>query len=374
MPKALRLYLEDPFLAQLYGRIRAAGSLRSISIDLTNACNLRCTGCYYFSEGMDLTGGPPSDEEFHRFIQRELQRGTNFVTVVGGEPSLQPDRLRALHENFRINVATNGLIRIPTEGMESMPIGIAVWGAEDTDTRLRGGGKVAVFRTALDNYRNDPRAFWYYTVTPGQASEIEPVVERCVDNGNPVLFNFYSDMAGLGPAYDGRYGFDEALEAIDRVIARYPDRILLSRYLAKTVATGRLYGQSWGHEVCTSLSVGHPANEERLKNGNPYNPHFRAYHANLTDTRRCCTGVDRDCGNCFDVWEHFSWIILNMKKHLGSKEEFTNWLTSMYLFYLINRLVDYEEGLAWLPEIHRRVGVGTGQPVPDIGLQVPEYS
>ena len=91
-------------------------------------------------------------------------------------------------------------------------------------------------------------------------------------------------------------------------------------------------------------------------------------------TRRCCTGVDRDCGNCFDVWEHFSWIILNMKKHLGSIEEFTNWLTSMYLFYLINRLVDYEEGLAWLPEIHRRVGVGTGQPVPDIRSQVPDYS
>lgn len=134
-------------------------------------------------------------------------------------------------------------------------------------------------------------------------------------------------MAGLGPAYNGRYGFDEALEAIDRVITRYPHRILLSRYLARTVAMGRLYGQNWGHEVCTSLSVGHPANKERLKNGNPYNPHFRAYHANLTDTRRYCTGIDRDCANCFDVWEHFSWIILNMKQHLGSKEEFTNWLT-----------------------------------------------
>jgi hypothetical protein len=48
--------------------------------------------------------------------------------------------------------------------------------------------------------------------------------------------------------------------------------------------------------------------------------------------------------------------MVNMKKHLGSKQEFTNWLTSMYLFYLINRLVDVEEGGKHLPEIHERTG------------------
>jgi hypothetical protein len=48
--------------------------------------------------------------------------------------------------------------------------------------------------------------------------------------------------------------------------------------------------------------------------------------------------------------------MLNMKKHLGSKQEFTNWLTTMYLFYLINRIVDFGEGVKLLPEIHRRVG------------------
>ena len=29
----------------------------------------------------------------------------------------------------------------------------------------------------------------------------------------------------------------------------------------------------------------------------------------------------------------------------------------MYLFYFINRLVDYDEGMALLPEIHARVGL-----------------
>ncbi len=354
MPEGLRAYLRDPFLAQLYQRVRAAGSMRSISVDLTNACNLRCQGCYYFSEGMDEGMDPPSDAEFEAFIQRELDRGTNFVTVVGGEPSLQPDRLRALHRHFNINVATNGLIRIPTDGMETMPLGVAVWGADSTDRDLRGGGKIDVFGQALENYRDDPRAFFYYTVVPGYADEIESVVARCVENGNPVLFNFYSDIDHLGPKFDGRNAFGPALEAIDTVINRYPDMILLTRYLAETVATGLLYGQQWGHAVCTSLSIDHPVNQERLENGNPYNPHFKAYQANLADTRRCCTGIDRDCGTCFDVWEHFSWVMLNMRKHLGSQDEFTNWLTTMYLFYFINRLVDVDEGRRWLPEIHAR--------------------
>jgi hypothetical protein len=120
------------------------------------------------------------------------------------------------------------------------------------------------------------------------------------------------------------------------------------------VSTGWLYDQHWGWEVCTSISPDTEANQARIKNGHPYNPHFRAYNADFTTTRRCCTGVDRDCASCFDTWEHFSWVMLNMKKHLGSKQEFTNWLTTMYLFYLINRIVDFDAGIKLLPEIHRR--------------------
>ena len=46
--------------------------------------------------------------------------------------------------------------------------------------------------------------------------------------------------------------------------------------------------------------------------------------------------------------------MINMKKHLGSKREFTHWLTTLYLFYFINRLVDVEEGSGLLAGIHER--------------------
>ena len=357
MSSKLRRYLNDPFLQTLYSTVRAAGRIRSISVDMTAECNLRCKGCYYFAEGMDVGIKRPDDAAFEAFIDKELARGTNFVTVVGGEPSLELERLALLHQNFRINVATNGLLRIPYKNFETMPMGVAIWGNAATDSFLRGGGKADIISRAMDNYRNDPRAFWYYTVTPGHAGQIEGVVDRCVENGNAVLFNFYSDLDQLGDKYDGRKGFDDALQAIDRVVDRHPGKILLTRYLAGVISSGTLYGQKWGHEVCTSLSVNHPANSQRLQNGNPYNPHFMAYQADFEQTRRCCTGIDRDCDTCFDVWEHFSWVALNMKQHMETQAEFTNWLTSMYLFYLINRLIDYDAGMALLPEIHARTGL-----------------
>ena len=358
MIRNLKRYLSDPFLKRMYKEIRQAGSIKSISVDLTHECNIRCTGCYYFSEGMDSAKSPIDEEHFDLFIKKELDRGTNFITVVGGEPSLQLGRLRKLHENFRINVSTNGLVKIPYAGFESMPIGVSIWGDHATDRTMRGGGNVNIFRTALKNYKDDTRAFWYYTIAPGRADEIERVVEQCIENGNNVLFNYYSDMLGIGGELDYRGGFRDVREEINRMIRLYPDKILMSSYLSEVVTTGELYGQKWGHEVCTSISVNHEANSERIKNGNPYNPHFRAYNADLESTRRCCTGINRSCDSCLDTWEHYSWIILNMKKHLSSKREFTNWLSTMYLFYLINRLVDFDEGIKLLPEIHYRLGNG----------------
>jgi len=356
MANRLKQYLQDPVLNRLYRAIRQVGRLNPISVDLTHLCNLRCQGCYFYAEQMDRFEAPHEEARFDDFIAAEKARGTNFVTVVGGEPTLVLHRLKKIYDNFWMNVATNGLRRIPMEGFENLPIGIAVWGDHRSDMELRGGGSRDVFAQALQNYRDDPRAFWYYTVAAGRAREVEGVVERCVENGNRVLFNFYGDCSTAGGQLDHRQGFANVRHQVDRMIERYPDKILMTSYLCRVVTTGRLYQRQWGWDVCTSITSDHPVNATRIRNGNPYNPHFRAYNADLVTTRRCCTGESRDCTSCFDVWEHFSWIMSNLRQHLGSKAEFTNWLAVMYLFYLINRVVEFEGGIELLPEIHRRAG------------------
>ena len=355
----LSSYLSDPILYDLYSQIRKTGAVRSISLDLTHECNLRCAGCYYFAEGMDEVKGTDKelDLAFNEFVKHEKERGTNFVTIVGGEPSLRLDILKIIYDNFKMNVATNGLIRIPYEGFEEMPIGVAVWGDHHTDAELRNSGKRDLFSIALENYKNDSRAFFYYTVAPGKSHEIESVVRQCIENGNKVLFNYYSDVASLGGDLDYRAGFDKVQSEVERMIELFPEHILTTSYFNQIITTGQLFDQQWGYDVCTNVSTNYQPNQERISNGNPYNQHFRAYNADFNSTRRCCTGVDRSCDSCFDAWEHFSWIMVNMKKHMGSKQEFTHWLTSMYMFYYINRLVNAEFDGEVISKVHQLMGV-----------------
>lgn len=358
MAGQLKEYLQDPFLNQMYRQIRQAGPLKSILVDITHICNIRCQGCYFFAEEMDKNKAPQDEAEFDAFIEREKARGTNFVSVAGGEPSLMLDRVKKIYDNFWMMLVTNGLRRIPYEGFENMPIAVSVWGDHETDMVLRGSGKRDIFARGLQNYKDDPRVLWYYTTTTGNAHQIEAVVEECVGNGNYVLFNFYGDLAHQGGDIAHERGFEEVRRQINRMIERYPDRILLSSYISQVVSSGRLYDENWGYDVCCSLSADNDINRERIQNGKPYNAHFRAYNPNLTSTRRCCIGELRDCSTCYDVWAHFSWVMLNMKAHMNSKQEFTNWLTTMYLFYLINRIIDFEAGVKLLPQLHQRVSQG----------------
>lgn len=354
----LHEYLKDPLLRYLYQEIRSAGPIRSVSIDITHECNLRCKGCYYFAEDMDKTF-TSSEAKVDNWIESEKTRGTNFVTIVGGEPALALDRLGKIYSNFRVNVATNGLIKIPEKGFENLPIGVAVWGNSEMDSSLRANGKRDLFAEALKNYRNDSRAFWYYTISPGNYLEIREVVERCIENGNRVLFNYYSDLDGLGGKLDYRTGFEDVMNEVNKMIDLYPEYILSTRHLNQVVSTGDLFGVKWGYNVCTNLSENLEMNQERFANGMPSNSHFRAYNADFESTRRCCTGIERNCDSCFDTWEHFSWIMINMRKHLDSKIEFSNWLTTTYMFYLINNMVFPESKSEILKEIHSLNAVET---------------
>jgi MoaA/NifB/PqqE/SkfB family radical SAM enzyme len=346
-------YLKDPFLDRLYTTVKAAGTLRSIVLDLTHVCNIRCQGCYFFAENMDNSKAPEDEESFDAFVAKELERRTNFVTAVGGEPSLMLSRLKKLYDHFYLSTATNGLKKIPHTGFENLGIGVSVWGDHRTDTILRGSGTTDVFEKGLQNYRDDRRAIWYYTTTPGNAHEIESVVEQCVANGNFVTFNYYGDLLDLGGTCAGK--FDRVRREVDRMIDRFPGRILTSTYINEVTTTNMMLGQRWGYDVCCTISPDNPVNQERIRNGHPFNPHFRAYNSDLKTTRRCCVGIDSDCGKCYNVYARFSWIMMNLEGHLGSKKDFTNWLTSLYLFYLGNRIVDFEEGVALLPELHDRL-------------------
>jgi len=368
MRRRIAGYLQDPFLAHLYEASMGAGRFVPITLDLTHTCQLRCEGCYFFSEQLDDVRSPSDEAVFDDFVRRERARGTNFVTVIGGEPSLQLGRLGKLHDNFRCITVTNGLRKIPYDGFETMAVAVSVWGDHELDRQLRGGGKLDVFARALKHYKNDPRVTFYFTVSNGNVDDIASTVEQIVANGNLVAFNFYEDRAGLGGDFDQAGGYARALTEIYQMIDRHPEHVLTTAYTASTASGRDLLGLTWGHDTCPVISSGYSAekdrwygsqawlekNLERIHNGQPYYPGHRAIMPDLESVRRCAVGEDSDCSKCHNAYARNVWIMLNRELHSRSKQDFTNWLTTAWTFALGACAVDVNRGRTLLPEVHER--------------------
>jgi pyruvate formate-lyase activating enzyme-like uncharacterized protein len=334
--------------------IKSAGTMRSSLIDITHKCNIRCIGCYYFMEEMDKHKKLMDDDEFNQFVETESARGTNMLTIVGGEPALEQERLKILAKKFKLTVVTNGTIKIPIEGLENIRIAVSFWGDRERDTELRGRGKRNIFKESLENFKNDPRVGFYYTTIPGFSEGISSATELMIKNGNYVTYNFYSDLAEKGGKYNHQNGFSKVNKEIQAMIDKYPNDIVTSPHINNVISDRNLFGQEWGYDVCPSVTYDHPQNAERIKTGKKYPTNFKAYNADLKITRRCCIGNARDSDTCTDLWATYGWVIGSMKAHLQSKSDFSNWLFTMFIFYLQTGFIDLNRNRELLPEIYSR--------------------
>ena len=65
-------------------------NIRSSIYDVTNQCNLRCKGCFFFSSGEDMVANDEKDiKKWEEFIDKEKKRGVNLAILIGGEPYLE---------------------------------------------------------------------------------------------------------------------------------------------------------------------------------------------------------------------------------------------------------------------------------------------
>lgn len=103
------MYAEKP---RLHERQKAhrAGDLRTIALDVTPRCNMRCPHCYAASL---LHLGPIELEVLQGALDEAYDLGVFHYILQGGEPILEPGRLeailRACHpDETYLNVVTNG--------------------------------------------------------------------------------------------------------------------------------------------------------------------------------------------------------------------------------------------------------------------------
>jgi MoaA/NifB/PqqE/SkfB family radical SAM enzyme len=317
--------LLDKNLLDRYQKISKL-NIRSSIYDVTNRCNLRCTGCFFFSSGEDHAAAEEMDpEKWERFIDSEKARGVNLAILIGGEPTLCLDRVEMFYKRMPSFCATNGLIKVPRDRFPDMMVGISLWGDDNDEKTLRGKDTFAI---SSSNYEGDPHAYYLYTITPKQIGKTEQIIKKIRDVGLKVHMQLLSNDEGV----DGFFWKEEELkdlrDEMDAMLDAYPDTVISSKYYHKIITTGKMLERSFGWLECPSVT-------EPLDNRNPQPKrliHFIRWASDLKTMHRCCTSATRDCSTCKDGAAHMSWVMVNKRAHMKSTEDFQNWIEIYEMF------------------------------------------
>lgn len=317
-----------------YKRI-ASLNIRSSIYDVTNRCNLRCKGCFFFSSGEHKAAPEETDiKKWDNFIDREKARGVNLAILIGGEPTLCMDRLEAFYRRLPSYCATNGLIRIDRAKFPDMMIGISLWGSAEDEKVLRGRDTFAV---SSKNYEGDPYTYYLYTVTPRQVGKIEPVIKRIADAGLKVHLQLLSNDESVDGFSWQKEELGDLRREMDEVLDKYPQTVISSKYYHEVITTGKMMGRSFGWAECPSVT-------ESLDTRSPRPRrliHFVRWASDLRTVHRCCTSATRDCSTCKDGAAHMSWIMVNKREHIRTAKDLQNWIEVYEMFAKLYRFIPW---------------------------------
>ena len=320
---------DDPELARRFDRIRALSrQVRSSEYHLTNACNLRCEGCWFFNYEFDQQGRERTQlEDWQTFAEQEVARGVTAALLIGGEPTLYLDRVRVFVDAMPyVTISSNGLKALPRRGFENVNVALTLFGGVDADDRMRAikpnGDR---FRGLLDqvlrNYKDDERAIFIYALDSDSVEQLEATVSRIEANGNVVSFNYYSAYGSTEAPADRRE--EDLLSEALRVAEAYPGTVLSHPYYIRALLTGKTNWGAFSYESCPSISVDHPAHADRLKNLNPVLPGFNAYAADGSVSFCCTSG---HCESCRDSQAVQSWLLSSVRQFMRQPGGIRTWV------------------------------------------------
>ena len=310
-------------------------NIRSSIYDVTDRCNLRCKGCFFFSSGEHERAAEEKDvTKWHEFVGKEMDRGVNLAILIGGEPTLCMDRIEAFYKRLPTFCATNGLIKVPRDRFPDMMVGLSLWGDAADETILRGKDTFAITSA---NYEGDPHAYYLYTITPKQLGKTEKIIQKIRNVGLKVHMQLLSNDEDV----NGFSWKPEELIAIrqemDAMLDSYPDTVVSSKYYHKIITTGEMLGRRFGWSECPSVTIMRDNREpqpKRLTN-------FVRWASDLKTVHRCCTSETRDCSTCKDGAAHMSWVMVNKRAHINSTESLQNWIEVYEMFAKLYQFIPW---------------------------------
>lgn len=307
--------IADPAIRACWEKVRKYFFLRESTYDMSNRCNIRCEGCYYFNGEKQFAKENLNVADWKQLMEAEKERGITFVVLAGAEPSLVPQLCQTCYDVIPLGcIASNGLNVLPAE--IDYRIHISVWGNDQTSFEIRKARDMLARQMA--NYQDDPRAVWVYTFTPVNIDQAREVTELLAANGQQITFNMFSSPVG----YSGHLRHTPETLAHTRatmseLLKEFPQTVLFSPYniVAHTHAQGlhNLFSCSYPRmNPSTDIGLGRS---------------FRQYRTNLQwDRAAACCVPDTDCDDCRHYAAGSAVVTARMYRHATDPITFSAWL------------------------------------------------
>lgn len=324
--------IADPAIRERWEKVRKYFFLRESTYDMTNRCNIRCDGCYYYEGEKQFARENPDPDAWRALMQAEKARGITFVVLAGAEPSLAPDICKVCFAEIPLGaVATNGLKAMPRDIGYKMHI--SVWGNDAYSFKVRHARDMLLRQ--IENYRDDPRAVFVYTFTPENIHQADGVVATLAENGCKATFNMFSAPVGYsGALRHTAVSLSETRQAMLRLLRAYPETVLFSFYNAVAHTAPQSLHGLYG---CLYPRMNPDA-------GAGLGRSFRQYRTDLTwDKAAACCVPDTDCADCRHYAAGSAVVTAKLYRHATDPATFSAWLDYVDT-YLSVWVAGYEKG------------------------------
>ncbi len=307
--------ISDKTVRDRWEKVRKYFFLRESTYDMSNRCNIRCDGCYYYKGEKQFAKENRDPEAWRALMKEEKERGITYVVLAGAEPSLVPELLQVCHDEIPLgSIATNGVKHIP--GSVDYMIHLSVWGNDETSRRVRSARNL--LEKQIDNYKNDPRAVFVYTFTSENIKEIREVMEIVARHGCKLTFNIFSSPVG----YTGNLRHTEKTLLQTRnimmeMLRQYPDNVIFSPY--------NIVAHTHKHALHALFACSYPRMNPSTDIG--LGRSFKQYRTDLTwDRDAACCVPDTDCADCRHYASGSAVVTARLYRHAANPENFKSWL------------------------------------------------
>jgi MoaA/NifB/PqqE/SkfB family radical SAM enzyme len=324
--------LANPAVRARWEKVRKYFFLRESTYDMSNRCNIRCDGCYYYEGEKQFAEENLDPQAWRKLMQAEKARGITYVVLAGAEPSLVPELLEVCYSEMPLgSIATNGFKKIPES--VGYKIHISVWGNDETSLRVRKAKNLLAKQ--IENYQNDPRAVFVYTFTRENIEEANEVAAQLNACGCKLTFNVFSSPVGYaGPLRHDEESLKSVQSTMIALLTKYPQNVLFSVYNAVAHAH-----KSSLHDL---YSCSYPRQNRSQDIG--LGRSFRQYRTDLNwDRSVACCVPDTDCADCRHYAAGSAVVTARLYRHVNNIATFQSWLDYVDT-YLAVWVMGYEKG------------------------------